>query len=98
MNAKMKKALASGESETVEFKTSFDKNTIETLVAFANTRGGDVLIGVSDRGELKGIQISKETVQNWINEVKQYTSHAIIPDAETIKIKGKDIVIFSVQE
>ncbi|MDO9289866.1 MAG: ATP-binding protein, partial [Thermodesulfovibrionales bacterium] len=98
MNAKMKKALASGESETVEFKTSFDKNTIETLVAFANTRGGDVLIGVSDRGEIKGIQISKETVQNWVNEAKQYTSQAIIPDAETIKIKGKNIVILSVPE
>ena len=98
MNAKIKKALTSGESETVEFKAGFDKNTIETLVAFANTRGGDVLIGVSDRGEIKGIQISKETVQNWINEVKQYTSQAIIPDAETIKIKDKNIVILSVQE
>ena len=97
-NAKMRKDLASGESETVEFKTSFDKNTIETLAAFANTRGGDVLIGVSDRGEIKGIQISKETVQNWINEVKQYTSQAIIPDAETIKIKGKNIAILSVPE
>jgi len=98
MNAKIKKALASGESETVEFKTSFDKNAIETLVAFANTRGGDVFIGVSDKGEIKGIQISKETVQNWINEVKQYTAQAIIPDAETIKIKDKNIVILSVAE
>ncbi|MBI4698104.1 MAG: putative DNA binding domain-containing protein [Nitrospirae bacterium] len=98
MNIKIKKALASGESETVEFKTGFDKNTIETLAAFSNTRGGDVLIGVSDRGEIKGIQISKETVQHWLNEVKQYTSQAIIPDAETIKIKDKNIVILSVPE
>lgn len=98
MNVKIKKALASGESETVEFKAGFDKNTIETLVAFANTRGGNVFVGVSDRGEIKGIQISKETVQNWINEVKQYTAQAIIPDAETIEIRGKSIVILSVPE
>ena len=98
MNTKIKKALASGESETVEFKAGFDKNAIETLVAFANTRGGDVLIGVSDKGEIKGTQVAKETVQNWINEVKQYTSQAIIPDAETIKITGKNIVVLSVQE
>ncbi|MBI4972243.1 MAG: putative DNA binding domain-containing protein [Candidatus Omnitrophica bacterium] len=97
----MKKAvnlIKAGESTTVEFKSSFDKNAVETLVAFANTRGGDVLIGVSDRGEIKGIQISKETVQNWINEVKQHTSQAITPDVETIKIKDRNIVIFSVPE
>ena len=59
MNAEDEKALASGESETEEFKTSFDKNTIETLVAFANTRGGDVLIGVSDRVSLREYKFQK---------------------------------------
>jgi len=30
--------------------------------------------------------------------IKQYTSHSIIPDVETLTIKSKNIVIFSVQE
>jgi hypothetical protein len=34
------------ESETIEFKSSFNEATIETLVAFANTQGGTVFIGV----------------------------------------------------
>jgi len=34
--------IALGESETVEFKTSFNKDVIETAVAFANTRGGKI--------------------------------------------------------
>jgi len=34
--------LPSAESETVEFKNGFDRETIETLVAFANTKGGKV--------------------------------------------------------
>jgi len=38
--------IEQGESQTVEFKKSFNKAVIETLVAFANTQGGQVLIGV----------------------------------------------------
>lgn len=45
-----------GEFETVEFKTSFDKETIETLPAFANTKGGTVLIGAQNSGKLCGVQ------------------------------------------
>lgn len=98
MKQKTIEGIEIGESETVEFKSSFDKDTIETLVAFANTTGGKVFIGVSDKGEIKGIKSGKETVQNWINQIKQFTSHAIIPDIETVTIKNKSIVIFSVQE
>jgi len=46
----LKKLLEGGESETVEFKASFDKEILETSAAFANTKGGVILIGVSDRG------------------------------------------------
>ncbi len=54
--------IAAGESQTVEFKTSFDRETIETLVAFANAQGGRVLIGVTDRGAIAGVTIGKETL------------------------------------
>jgi len=98
IDTKIKNMLTAGESETVEFKLSFDREAIETLVAFANTSGGKVFIGVSDKGEIKGTEVGKETVQNWSNHVKQYTSHTIIPDVETGTIKKKNIVILSVQE
>jgi len=32
-----------GESLTLEYKSSFDRKSIETLVAFANAKGGTVL-------------------------------------------------------
>ncbi len=41
--------IEQGENETVEFKQLFSKTVIETLVAFSNTRGGKVLIGVKMR-------------------------------------------------
>ena len=90
--------LPSAESETVEFKNGFDRETIETLVAFANTKGGKVFIGISDNGKVAGIQLNKETIQTWINQAKQLTSHAVIPDAEAISLKGKQVVILSVPE
>ena len=39
------------ESETVEFKESFDRDAVVTAGAFANTRGGTVFIGITDRGK-----------------------------------------------
>jgi hypothetical protein len=36
--------IVAGESQTLEFKASFDKASIESLVAFANTQGGTVLV------------------------------------------------------
>jgi ATP-dependent DNA helicase RecG len=47
--------LKSGESETLEFKKKFDDRTVESAVAFANAKGGMILIRVSsaDRMEEK---------------------------------------------
>jgi len=48
--ADLRKLIKSGETETVEFKATFDKEVLETSVAFANTRGGVILIGVTGKG------------------------------------------------
>ena len=42
------KLLQQGENEKLEFKVSFNDAVIETLVAFANTSGGTVFIGVDN--------------------------------------------------
>jgi ATP-dependent DNA helicase RecG len=72
--------IRKGESETVEFKQGFDRDVIETLAAFANSRGGSVFVGVADSGEVVGIEEGKETVQNWVNQIKQSTGNALFPD------------------
>ncbi|MGB9499499.1 MAG: helix-turn-helix domain-containing protein [Dissulfuribacterales bacterium] len=48
MDAKMLSLTKNGESDHFEFKASFGREAIETLSAFANTKGGAVLIGVGD--------------------------------------------------
>lgn len=59
------------EDSHTEFKSSFNDGVIESLSAFANTKGGRVLIGIADNGKpIKGFTIGDETLQKWINEVK----------------------------
>ncbi|MDR1171126.1 MAG: putative DNA binding domain-containing protein [Bacteroidales bacterium] len=41
-------AIPQKESEKAEFKSSFDSECIETLAAFANSRGGSVYVGIGD--------------------------------------------------
>jgi ATP-dependent DNA helicase RecG len=86
------------ESVTAEFKTSFNEEVVESLVAFSNAKGGIVYVGVSDNGKIHGITIGKETIQSWINEIKNKTSPQIIPDAETLVFEKKSIVALFVPE
>ena len=82
-----------------EFKSSFNDAVIETLVAFANTNGGKVLIGVDNGGmPLKNFMIGDETVQQWLNEIKNKTQPSVIPDSTYIDWMGSKVVELSVKE
>ncbi len=87
-----------GESDTVEFKISFDKEAIETLTAFANTKGGTIVIGVQNNGKLCGTQLGKETLQNWTNQIKLHTAPSIAPDVSAITVKNMTMVLLKIIE
>lgn len=82
----------------VEFKSSFNIEAIEALVAFAKTKGGVVYIGVSDKRKIIGVSLNKETAQHLINEVKCKTAPILIPDVEILDFEGKQVVALSIQE
>ena len=95
---KVQRLITEGESEVLEFKATFGKDVIETLCAFANHRGGTVLIGVADDGKIIGASCGEEFMQIWVNEIKQNTTPSIIPDIEMTPINGKNVVIVRVSE
>ncbi len=85
--------LQKGENQHVEFKTSFNDEVIISLVAFSNAKGGAVYIGVTDDGTAKGVLLGKETVAQWINDVKNKTAPVLIPDVETVVVETKTIAV-----
>lgn len=54
----IKQLVAGGESRTLEFKrkVNFPEKVIREMVAFANTIGGNLLVGVEDNGSIPGLR------------------------------------------
>ena len=98
-NSQIKSAVESVETDVCEFKSSFNAAVIESLVAFANTGGGAVLVGVEDNGLPVGtLNIGNETVVNWVNEIKTKTQPALVPNVSVEEIQGAPVVRLSVPE
>ena len=84
--------IPKAESKTVEFKKSFNQDTIESLVAFANADGGSVYVGVRDDGKVLGVQLANESETAWVNEIKSKTAPAIVPEVDRLVAGGKSVV------
>lgn len=58
--------LARGEGETLEYKLGFNNNIMKavsrTIIAFMNTNGGTILIGVDDTGQVVGLDSASPKV------------------------------------
>lgn len=62
---KLRALLKQGEGLRLEFKETFPKNAqdiAKEIVAFANTQGGTLLVGVKDNGEIVGISEEPDVV------------------------------------
>lgn len=74
MTIKEIKILAKqGEGYTLEFKENLGKKFAVEVVAFANSMGGKILIGVDDEGNIIGTDTSnnqRANIQNQINQIE----------------------------
>lgn len=48
------------ETQTIEFKRQFVSDLNKEIIAFANTNGGEILIGIDNNGLVAGLPISKQ--------------------------------------
>jgi ATP-dependent DNA helicase RecG len=97
--AAKKIATLLSENQHIEFKSSFNDAVIETVSAFANTKGGKVYVGLDDNGQpLPHFSIGKESIPKWINEIKNKTQPSIMADVELVMIHEKEVICISVSE
>jgi ATP-dependent DNA helicase RecG len=89
--------LRQGESETLEFKASFNEDVLESIGALANARGGIVLIGVEDAGSVCGVQIGKKTVEDWAHRIQEATDPRLQPSIRRVEREGKTVVAIVVE-
>jgi len=88
-------AVAEGEGRRIEFKRKlpgWDK-LIRELVAFANTDGGTLFIGVSDNGEIPGIRDAFEIEEALKLNLDKYARPSIPHRIETIPLNRKKSVV-----
>ena len=64
------------ESENMEFKRQLTDDIYKEVVAFANTDGGTIFIGIDDQGNAVGLDDVDETYTRITNGIRD----AILPD------------------
>ena len=90
--------IKSGESKNVEFKIMLpddSKNYMKTIVAYANTSGGKIIIGVDDvTRNIVGVEPSSvfQIMDKIANSVSDMCVPQIVPDVTFQTIEEKCIV------
>ncbi len=90
-----------GESEQLEFKTKVNhpEKIIREIIAFANTKGGHLLVGVADNGELLGLKDAQEEHLILENAIQKYCAPKIPYKSEIIQLTDKKaIIIYTIFE
>ena len=87
------------ESKTIEFKREYTDDIKKTVVAFANSDGGTIYIGIQDDGIITGVSDADDTILRMTNTVRD----AIRPDVTLfvecdIELReGKNVVAVTMQ-
>ncbi len=91
--------LAENEGKTVEFKenTRALNGILKTVVAFANTAGGTIVIGVQDKGKnVIGVPESLLEEERIANAISDSIHPLLTPDLEIQSIRNKELLIVRV--
>ena len=95
--------MFSGESKNIEYKVSLpDKSEkyMKTIVAFANTQGGKLIVGVDDKThQIVGVEndVLFQLMDGIANAVSDSCVPQIIPDIEPQTVDGKTVIVVSVE-
>lgn len=96
----LKNLIQTGESTFLEFKHSVasPEKIAREMAAFANTKGGTILIGVEDNGEVIGVQSYHEE-EFWLNQAaREECIPEISISIELVNTGERDVLMVKVPE
>ena len=111
--ARIKELIKNGEHATLEMKKckkSVPDSVWETYSAFANTRGGVILLGIcedkekplAERFEITGVLDANKVVTDFFNQLHnlQKVNRSVLVDSDVriVEVDGKDVIYIKVPE
>ncbi len=95
--------ISKGETSQVQFKANVtnEQSIAQEMVAFANTKGGTILIGVDDKTwDIIGLTDDdlRRLTNLLVNASSQHVKEPIFIETDTIEYEGKKVLIVNVPE
>jgi len=92
---------AKGEGLRIEFKkkAAFPEKIVREVIAFANTDGGDLLIGIDDDGTVSGQRYIEEEIFVMERAIRELIFPALTVEIFTVKLsEKKGVAVFRIQK
>ena len=87
------------ENKTTEFKREYTGDLKYAVVAFANTDGGKIYIGINDDGSIQGVQNTDATMLQVTNMIRDVVRPDVTMFTECAveEVEGKPVVVVTIQ-
>lgn len=95
----LEQLLARSESKTLEFKENANSlpKIIQTVIAFANTAGGTLVIGIQDKTKtVIGVANILQDEERIANAIADSVSPTLLPNLQFISWRDKDVLIVTI--
>lgn len=88
-----------GEGRTLEYKRNTDSlvSILKSAIAFANTAGGIILIGVEDDGTVVGVKNSSKIQEQLANSMTNHIKPQLIPDLSVVDLHNKKVIVVQIE-
>lgn len=96
----IKRLILEGEGVQLDFKKTITHvhKIAKTMVAFANNKGGKILVGVMDDGTIKGVKSEEEEKYQLIKAGTFYCRPQIEPKFSEYTVDGATVLIVEIEE
>jgi predicted HTH transcriptional regulator len=91
----LRRLVMEGEGQHLEFKrkVSHPEKIVREMIAFANSEGGTILIGVDDDGLLAGVKYPDEELLEVQRALKKHVRHSVVFHDTVIELSESKFVL-----